>query len=59
MEDNAATIRRARFGKLPERVRYDELVEERPATPQDPARFDYDADVTRRTLACLALDLGL
>ncbi|WP_416968759.1 hypothetical protein [Streptomyces sp. 4F14] len=58
MEDTAATARRTRFGKLPERIRYDELVEEKPAVPLDPARYDY-ADVTRRTLACLALDLGL
>ncbi|MET8976910.1 hypothetical protein ABZX85_14950 [Streptomyces sp. NPDC004539] len=55
--DNASALRHAKFGKLPERIRYDDLVEERPATPQDPARFAYDPD--RRTLACLALDLGL
>jgi len=57
VQDPAAALRHARFGKLPERVRYDDLVEERPAAPQDPARFAYDPDT--RTLACLALDLGL
>ncbi|MHC5905577.1 hypothetical protein ACVNF4_16995 [Streptomyces sp. S6] len=56
-QDTAAALRHARFGKLPERVAHADLVEERPAAPQDPARFAYDPD--NRTLACLALDLGL
>ncbi|MFE1925199.1 hypothetical protein ACFW91_21830 [Streptomyces asoensis] len=36
--------RRARFGALPERVRPQDMVEERPATPRDPARDAYDPD---------------
>jgi hypothetical protein len=36
--------RRARFGTLPERVRPEDTVEERPATPRDPARDAYDPD---------------
>ena len=36
--------RRARFGALPERVRPEDTVEERPATPRDPARDAYDPD---------------
>ncbi|QNP68691.1 hypothetical protein IAG44_03900 [Streptomyces roseirectus] len=57
MEDDATHARRARFGTLPERIRYDDLVEEKPATPLDPSRFAHEQD--RTTLACLALDLGL
>ncbi|MFF4968218.1 hypothetical protein ACWDO6_26625 [Streptomyces sp. NPDC003674] len=42
--DTAATARRARFGALPERVRPEDTVETRPATPRDPARDAYDPD---------------
>lgn len=42
--DAAATARKARFGKLPERVRPDQLVQEHPATAPDPARNVYSAD---------------
>ncbi|MEV1066383.1 hypothetical protein [Streptomyces sp. NPDC050263] len=38
----AAAERRARFGALPERVRIEDMVEERPAAPRDPARDAYD-----------------
>jgi hypothetical protein len=42
---NAAdTMRRARFGKLPERIRPEQLVEEQPATVPDPARDTYNSD---------------
>ncbi|WP_460071346.1 hypothetical protein [Streptomyces sp. YKOK-I1] len=36
--------RRVRFGTLPERVRPEDTVEERPAAPRDPARDAYDPD---------------
>ncbi|MEU8827498.1 hypothetical protein [Streptomyces sp. NPDC048636] len=36
--------RRARFGALPERVRPEEMVEERPAVAPDPARNAYNDD---------------
>ncbi|MFF4545751.1 hypothetical protein [Streptomyces sp. NPDC001435] len=39
-----ATLRRARFGALPERVRPQDTVEERPAAPRDPARDAYNPD---------------
>ncbi|MGW7169103.1 hypothetical protein ACWGH3_28215 [Streptomyces sp. NPDC054884] len=42
--DAAEVGRRARFGALPERVNPQDLVEERPATPRDPARDAYDPD---------------
>ncbi|MFG2474613.1 hypothetical protein [Streptomyces fagopyri] len=39
-----AAVRRARFGALPERIRLEDTVEERPATVPDPARDAYDED---------------
>ncbi|WP_405765596.1 hypothetical protein OG539_09285 [Actinacidiphila glaucinigra] len=42
--DAAATARRTRFGKLPERIRPEQMVQETPATPPDPARRVYSAD---------------
>ncbi|MEU2113306.1 hypothetical protein [Streptomyces sp. NPDC019507] len=42
--DPAAAARRARFGRLPEPIRREEMVEERPATAPDPARHAYNAD---------------
>ncbi|WP_328885044.1 hypothetical protein [Streptomyces sp. NBC_00316] len=41
--DAAETIRRARFRELPKRIRLEEMVEERAATVQDPARDTYNA----------------
>ncbi|MFE2089917.1 hypothetical protein [Streptomyces sp. NPDC059460] len=40
----AETARRARFGKLPERIPLEEMVEERAATVPDPAKDTYNAD---------------
>ena len=42
--DTAQERRRARFGALPERVRLEDTVEERPAVPRDPARDAHDPD---------------
>lgn len=42
--DTAAAVRRARFGRLPERIRVEDTVEERPATAPDPARDAYRED---------------
>lgn len=42
--DPAETARRARFGKLPERICLEEMVEERAATVPDPAKNTYNAD---------------
>ncbi|HEY3483009.1 MAG TPA: hypothetical protein VGL02_29360 [Streptomyces sp.] len=41
---SAEAARRARFGSLPERIRLEDTVEERPATLPDPARDTYNAD---------------
>nr|WP_246214223.1 hypothetical protein [Kitasatospora viridis] len=57
--DAAAEARRARFGKLPERVAYADLVEERPAGPRDPAGTGYDPQSAWLHYSCLAVDLGL
>ncbi|MGP4091819.1 hypothetical protein [Streptomyces sp. KR55] len=42
--DAAEVARRARFGRLPERIRLEDTVEERPATVPDPARDAYNED---------------
>ncbi|MER5405874.1 hypothetical protein [Streptomyces sp. NPDC002769] len=39
-----AAVRRARFGALPERIRLEDTIEERPATVPDPARDAYNED---------------
>jgi hypothetical protein len=57
--DPAAAARRARFGRLPERVRAEDLVEETPAASNDPARHAYDPERSWTTFSCLAADLGL
>lgn len=40
----AAAARHARFGRLPERVRPEDMVEEIPAIAPDPVRHAYDPD---------------
>lgn len=57
--DSTATARHVRFGTLPERVKYEDLVEERPATPGDPARYVHHPEGSWTTFSCLAADLGL
>ncbi|MFJ6082829.1 hypothetical protein ACIQI8_15630 [Streptomyces sp. NPDC092369] len=44
LSNAAETVRRARFGRLPERVRPEDMVEETPATTPDPARDAYSSD---------------
>lgn len=55
----AAAARRARFGALPERIRYEDMVEEKKAEPNDPARYAYDPEGSWMSFSCLAVDLGL
>ncbi|GGN79124.1 hypothetical protein GCM10011579_063170 [Streptomyces albiflavescens] len=43
--DAAEILRHARFGRLPERIRLEDTVEEKPATMPDPAKHAYDPDV--------------
>ena len=58
-KDSAAAARQARFGALPERVRYEDMVEEEPVTPKGPAGAAYNAEGSWISYSCLALDLGL
>jgi hypothetical protein len=44
LPDAAEAARRARFGKLPERIRLEDTVEERQATIPDPAKDTYNPD---------------
>jgi hypothetical protein len=54
----AAAARQERFGHLPERVRFADMVQEQVA-PRDPARDAYNAAGSFVSYSCLALDLGL
>ncbi|MYS24190.1 hypothetical protein GA0115240_161219 [Streptomyces sp. DvalAA-14] len=56
--DSASTVRHARFGKLPDRVRYEDMVEEKQATLSDAATNPY-AGAAWNHFNCLAMDLGL
>ncbi|MFI9244694.1 hypothetical protein ACIGXF_19350 [Streptomyces sp. NPDC053086] len=58
-EDGAAAARRARFGTLPERIRYEDMAQGKTVTPKDPARYAYDPGSTWTSFSCLAADLGL
>ncbi|MGP3943809.1 MULTISPECIES: hypothetical protein [Streptomyces] len=42
--DVTEAARRARFGKLPERIRLEDTVEERAAIAPDPAKDTYNPD---------------
>ncbi|MFF7215626.1 hypothetical protein ACFZAU_34660 [Streptomyces sp. NPDC008238] len=44
VEDEAAQSRRARFGKLPDRIRPEDTFVETPATAPQPARDTYNPD---------------
>ncbi|MEV5201359.1 hypothetical protein [Streptomyces sp. NPDC053720] len=57
--DSAAAARHERFGKLPERVPYQDMVEVRPASPNESARDAYDPESSWMSFSCLAADLGL
>lgn len=54
--DDAAKIRRARFGALPEPIPYAAMVEEQPATPK--AVDGYSEERSWLHYSCVALDLG-
>ncbi|MEV4436565.1 hypothetical protein [Streptomyces sp. NPDC049585] len=57
--DGAAAVRRARFGRLPARIRYEDMVEEKAVTTNDPARHAHDPERSWTSFSCLAVDLGL
>ncbi|MFD0068870.1 hypothetical protein [Streptomyces sp. NPDC127574] len=53
----AAAARQARFGKLPERVGFDRMVQEQAAN--GPSVASYNPEASWSQFSCLALDLGL
>ncbi|WP_333775267.1 hypothetical protein [Streptomyces sp. IBSBF 3136] len=55
----AVAARRARFGKLPERIRFHEMTEEKQATSNASAAGSHDPEASWNHFSCLALDLGL
>ena len=57
--DSAAAARRARFGTLPERIRYEDMAEEKSATANGRPRHTYDPEGRWMSFSCLAADLGL
>ncbi|MFD8997819.1 hypothetical protein [Streptomyces abikoensis] len=58
-DTTTAAARRARFGRLPERIRYEDMVEERAASANDPTRLAHDPEGSWKFFSCLAVDLGL
>ncbi|MFK4148463.1 hypothetical protein [Streptomyces sp. NPDC004065] len=57
--DSAAIARHAKFGKLPDRIPYTDMVAEKPAGPRNPAGDSYDPEGAWMNFSCLAVDLGL
>ncbi|MEU2437451.1 hypothetical protein ACFY9A_19045 [Streptomyces rubradiris] len=55
----AAAARHARYGRLPERIRFEEMTEGVEAGPGDGTRASYDREGAWKYYSCLALDLGL
>ncbi|PPS69945.1 MULTISPECIES: hypothetical protein [Streptomyces] len=56
--DTAAAARQARYGKLPERIRFADMAEEVAASPRGGVNA-YDPEGSWKYYSCLALDLGL
>ncbi|GGJ29269.1 hypothetical protein GCM10010121_045660 [Streptomyces brasiliensis] len=57
--DAAAAVRHARFGKLPERIRFEDMTEVVESGPHDGAKTSHEDVGVGHTFTCLALDLGL
>ncbi|MFF0559658.1 hypothetical protein [Streptomyces sp. NPDC004266] len=57
--DPAAAARHERFGKLPERVPLESMIEEKQAEPNAGATAEYHPEGAWAFSSCLALDLGL
>ena len=58
-KDAAAAMRHERFGTLPERIRFEEMVEGKDAAPKGAAADSYNPEASWNHFSCLALDLGL
>lgn len=57
--DAAAAARRARYGTLPERIRFEEMAEGVEVAPSGAVNASYDPEGSWKHYSCLALDLGL
>ncbi|MET7693978.1 hypothetical protein ABZT06_39440 [Streptomyces sp. NPDC005483] len=57
--DVDTATRQARFGRLPERIRFEDMTEEVEAAPGGGANASYDPEGNWKYYSCLALDLGL
>ncbi|MEU0601990.1 hypothetical protein ABZ484_27680 [Streptomyces sp. NPDC006393] len=57
--DVAAAARIARFGKLPERIRYEDMTEVREVSLNGGIDASYNPEGSWQYFSCLALDLGL
>ncbi|MFJ8948046.1 hypothetical protein ACIRG4_33195 [Streptomyces sp. NPDC102395] len=57
--DATEVARHARFGKLPERIRFEDMTEVVESAPNAGANTAYQDTGAWRTFSCLALDLGL
>ncbi|MBB4981065.1 MULTISPECIES: hypothetical protein [Streptomyces] len=57
--DPAAVARHERFGRLPERIGFESMTEEKPAEPSAGANARYNPEASWNYFSCLALDLGL
>ncbi|MFJ8032289.1 hypothetical protein [Streptomyces sp. NPDC096032] len=55
----AAAARHARFGRLPDRIQFHEMVEEKVAEPNAAGIASYNPEGSWNHFSCLALDLGL
>ncbi|MGW5617281.1 hypothetical protein [Streptomyces sp. NPDC003877] len=54
-----AAVRQARFGKLPERIRFEDMSEAVEGGPSGTRQGAYDPAGSWKFYSCLALDLGL
>ncbi|MBD0418960.1 hypothetical protein H0H10_07170 [Streptomyces sp. TRM S81-3] len=57
--DTDAAARHARFGRLPERVRFEDMTEEVEAEPGGGGNASYNPEHSWKFYSCLALDMGL
>ncbi|MBO1329834.1 hypothetical protein [Streptomyces sp. VRA16 Mangrove soil] len=57
--DPAAAVRAARFGKLPERIRFEEMTEGVDTEAESRQAATYNPEGQWQYYSCLALDLGL
>ncbi|NEB01072.1 hypothetical protein [Streptomyces sp. SID13726] len=57
--DADTAARHTRFGKLPERIRFEDMTEEVESAPGGGANASYDPAGNWKYYSCLALDLGL